>query len=317
MSVTLKLDNYPSLNVKETSKLSVDANPTATSLTLLNNNNIALNDPMLIGSPGSETAEIRMVQSATGATIVVTDALTLAHRAFDPVTTLIGNQLKVYRAANVDGTQPADGSFAVFSGSTVAIDPDQISTTFTDQAGSSAYWYKYTFVNSVTLTETSLADSLAVRGGGYAVYCSVDDIRQQASLTNNKWISDAAVSEKRTIAQAEIDAALVGLYVVPFVAPINALIANITAMLAAGLLLTDSYGQNTTGTSQNGKQKLTDARALLLRVSTKDLILTNVLGVGTAQDDANTVQSWPNNSTADADESQSGGDHLFRISHRF
>ncbi|MGK3945791.1 hypothetical protein ABK046_46530, partial [Streptomyces caeruleatus] len=89
------------------------------------------NQFVVIGQRGTELAELRKVSSITdGDTLVLTANLANPHTQFEQVTVLFGNQIKVYRASNVNGTQPADASFAELS--TTTIDPDQASTTIVD-----------------------------------------------------------------------------------------------------------------------------------------------------------------------------------------
>lgn len=273
MSTTLKIDNYTSVNVKERTSLATDIEPAATSLTLVNNQNIAPGDYILVGNPGSETGEIRVAASVSGATIVVSDAITLRHDAYESVVGLIGNQLKIYRALNVDGTQPADSKFEVY-GTPVDIDPDQLSTTYTDPTGGPGYWYKSTFFNSTTSAETALADSGAARGGNVGNYATLDEIRDLAGFKNNRNIADSKIQEFRSNAQDQVNGSLSGVYVIPFVAPINGYINLITKTLAAGFLKLDQFGQS----NEDGNEMITWAQAQLKAIRGGDLTLTDAAG---------------------------------------
>jgi hypothetical protein len=314
MSLTLKLDNYLSNNLVESANLDADSLAAATTLTLRSNQGLAAADFILVGLPGSEQAEIATIQALSGAAgLTFATGLKYPHSRFDPVNKLFGDKIKLYRAANVDGSQPADGSFSLLT--TLALDPDQAMTTYTDSSGGAGFWYKYNYFNSTSSAETDLGDATAIRGRTY--YCTIDDVRQKAGLQNNKWVTDNTIASARAAAQAEVDSELGGLYTVPFTqTPINALISTVTAQLAAGLLLTDDYGVNAAGTSKDGDAKLIGARALLARIKTKELILTDLKG-SEIDNNAGTVQSWPDATTATTDEASAGGDHLFRISHTY
>lgn len=318
MAVTLRIDNYSPLNQLENTIFDADVIAGATTLLVRNTGGIVVNSYIVLGTPGAESTElvqIATVPNSTSFTLVA--AAKFNHFRFDPIQQLFGNQIKIYSAPNVDGTQPIDTVFTALAGGQFAMFYDQSSTNYTDAAGSAAIWYKFTYLNTTTSGETALGDSGAARGGGYATYCTIDNIRDQASLQGNRWITDAQIANKRAIAQAEIDSELSGVYAVPFIAPINALIADLTARLASGLILSDSYGMNSAGTSQDGNERLAEAREILQRIKTKSLVLTDVKGNETDNYGTNTVQSWPNATTAGLAESDNGGDHMFRVGHTY
>lgn len=316
MPATIRVSNYDPINIKERSVLDADAAAAATALVVQTNQNIVADDYLLVGTQGSESSEIVRVQSTSGARSVtlVAPGLTIPHARFATITILNANQVRLYRAANVDGTTPADASFAVLA--TKNIDPDQLNTDFSDAGGGSGYWYKFTYRHEVSTAETSLAAANAARGAGYGGYCSVFDIRGEAGLVNNTYIKDGTFDDARREAQAEIDGALYGIYVVPFTPPINSLIAKITKLIAAGLVLTSDFGPMNTGTNKNGKAKLDEGRALLERIKSGELKLTDVQGVDTSSSTAR-ASVWPNNSTATADADVGGGTRKFRVSDRY
>ncbi len=95
---------------------------------------IAASDKIYLGPLASETSEIATVFSTAGKNVTFTTDLTNEHRRFESVTKLFGDQIKVYRAANVDGNIPIDASFSQI-GSATDIDPDQTFTIFTDGSG--------------------------------------------------------------------------------------------------------------------------------------------------------------------------------------
>ena len=86
------------------------------------------------------------------------------------------------------------------------------------------------------------------------------------------------VDAKRQAAQAEINGALSGHYTIPFASPVNPFIADLTARIAAGLLLTQSYGIYASMNTNNGEQKLKDARAQLLQLQNGQMTLTDTAG---------------------------------------
>jgi hypothetical protein len=296
MSTILSIQNFSDRNVKETTALNLDAPIGSTALTVSNNQNIAANDYLLVGNPGGETTEILAVSSVATAVTVNTAATTLIHNRFDPVRALVGNQIRIYTAPNVSGLQPADTAFTTIL-ATIAIDPDQAQTIYTDATGTSNTWYKFTYYNSTTTSETSLADSTSARGGGVGNYCSIEQIRNQG--VKSRYISDSTIDQKRQAAQSEINGALVGHYAVPFVAPINPFIVDLTARLAAGLILTTQYGIFSTLNTTNGKALLDEARKQLVALQTDsaDLVDSNGNSIGLTTPGASAVEGWPNETT--------------------
>lgn len=273
MSVTLKIDNYPSLNIKETSSLSLDVEPGATSITLLNNDNITDGDFVVFGRRDSETAELKTINSVSGATIVVTEPISFHHDAFGDVTALFGSQLKIYRADNANGTTPADGAFTQL-GDPIDLDIDQAFTAFTDPDGGDAYWYKYVYFNPTTNEQTDLVYCFAVRGGTAGQYATIDDIRGAAGFSNNRNITDFYIDGFRRSAQDQVNGKLAGVYVVPFTAPINGFITQITRTLAAGHLKLDQYGQN----NEEGQEMVQWAEDQLQAIRSGEYTLTDSAG---------------------------------------
>jgi len=315
MSQTLKINNFSSLNIVERSQLDADAAAAATSITVKNSQDYAANGHLYIGRLGSDTGEKVTISSITNATTIATSALVRPHNRFDDLTSLFGNKVKVYRAANVDGTQPADASFSLLA--TIDIDFDQNYTQYTDSTGSSDYWYKFTFYNPTTSTETTLADSSAARGASFGLYCSVEDVKKKAGLEGNRYLEDSLVDQKRQAAKAHIDGVLGGMYVVPFTAPINPLIREISSMLAAGYLLTSEWGASSASTRAEGEELIKLAEAQLEKINSKKLVLTNVIGVSETVADAGGFNAWPNAQT-DTTQAESGGaERQFRMADRY
>lgn len=266
MSQTIKIPNYSLLNQLETSQLNADAVVGATALGVNFSNNLAANDYLVLGSIGGEDAELVTISTVTDASHITTSALTKPHSALDRVTKLFGNQIKVYRAANVDGSAPADSGFASIA--TFSIDVDNVDTTYTDAAGSDAYWYKFTYYNSATTSETAISEASPVRGGGYGNYCSLESIINVAGLHTNRYISQYQVDQARQAAQDEIDGALIGRYTIPFTDPVPEKIRDITTRLAAGLLLID-IGSNSPAAIAQGEKKRDAARADLMAIQSR------------------------------------------------
>lgn len=317
MSATINIDNYGSANLLEPTTLGADITVATDSISVENNDNISASDNLIIGGLGSETAEKATVESVSGSESITLSADTkFEHAKGEPVNRLFGTQIKLYRAANSDGTQPADSAFAAV-GSAHDIDFDQPTTLVEDATGGSDYWYKFTYYNGTS--ETRLADSLAVRGGDYGNYCTLDDVRDEAGFKRARYITNAMIDVHRQAAKALVDASLNGIYVIPFAQPVNPLIRSITRRLAAGYLLLEQYGHYTTQNTKNGQSKIDgvtnkDKTGDLDKLINGSLTLTDTAGNNTElPDSSGGFRGHPNASTKDAPADEGGGGFLFQI----
>jgi len=311
--------NFPSTNIAEIGKIVADAQSGQAIVTLENPQNITGNDFLLVGEKGQSTAELKKVLSLTGNNVTFTANLALKHYYNEPVYKLRGDQIKVYRANNVNGQVPVDGLFSTIA--TFGIDPDQPSTEYFDADGGEAYWYKYTYFNSDSLVETDLVDSVATRGGDYHQYCTVDDVRNNAGFDNNTYIPDAIIDGCRTSAQDFINGALsVAGYTLPltdsygnfFVPPS---IKYLTTELAAGFLLRKDYGVGADGTNKEGKSKIDWVMDILKKITDRELSLSDLENIALNQDTG--MGGWPDSTTKDQTEEDAGGGIAFSISHKF
>lgn len=320
MSYTLNLRSFPELNIIEESELSADIAASSTGLSLKNNQGLSADDYLILGTIGSEKAELVSVSSVDSDQVQVTlsAGVKFAHDKFDRVTKLYGNQMKIYRASNVDGSIPANGSFSVLA--TIDIDPDQISTKYEDTSGSSDYWYKRTFYNEANDTETPIAEATAYRGSAYPEYCTIEQIKDKAGLKNNRWIPTERIDEKRRAAQSMIDARLTGTYTVPFTPPINQLINEITQSYAAGLLL---LSEATTRAGRERGQELMDSvtnnegTGTLDRLDKRELKLVGLIGNDETTPNSTGYSGYPNSNTATNPPEEGGGARMFRVSDRY
>jgi hypothetical protein len=280
MSQTLQLSNFDDPNIRETAKLNADVTVNDTALTINFSDNLDAGDFLYLSRLGSESGEVVTVASIIDADSITTSAATKPHSRFEDATVLFGDQIKIYRATNVDGSLPADDTFSFLD--TTNIDYDQSTTTYVDDTGGSGYWYKYIYRNSSSGEETLLTDSSAARGGGVGNYCSIQAIREEAGFQNNKYINDSQVNNERQAAQDEINGELAGIYTIPFEVPINPMITRITKVLAAGFLLSKDYGVVNTFSTNNGTTKTKEARDLLAKIANKEYVLTDATGTDTS-----------------------------------
>jgi hypothetical protein len=315
MSQTIKVKNFSDINVLEYTQLTSDIASSVTSLPVENSQDFGANDYALVGTPGSKTSELFLVDSAPSTTSITIDTATgLDHNAYEPVTRLFGNQINIYRAANVDGSAPADLAYSLLA--TIDIDPNDADTIYTDATGGGGYWYKYTFLNVATSAESDRPSANAVRGNFTVAYCSLDEIRQEAGFKYATYIDDIQIDAKRQAAQSEINSTLSSYYDVPFSAPISPLLSDICKRLAAGLLLQEQY-RRVSDPDTNGTNKLTQVRADLQKLIHPELSGTPLLdanGQNIALPNPNTSGSgWPDATTTDSDPSAGGAQRYFRM----
>lgn len=318
MSATLQLDNFGDQNVYEVSQLEADSAVDDTDFTIENPQNFAANNYLFLGRRGSEGAELFSISSLASNVITASSGALRAHSRFDEALHLFGNKIKLYRAPNVDGNQPSDDDFTAVTSGTIDIDTDQLYTEYVDADGSSDYWYKYTYYNPVNDVETPLEDSSSERGGSIGIYASLFEIREEAGISNNRYISNSRVNDARKAAQEEVHSKLSGIYTLPFETPVNSMINRIVKLLAAGFLLTSTYGVVNALSTNNGDNKTKEARDLLQKLSTKELVLNDVTGTDTSlPGTGRSFGGWPDASTAGTDTTRGGAERNIRMGQIF
>lgn len=236
---TISLKNFPNQNIVQSTTLTADIAAAVTSLPVENSGGFVAG-PVLIGYPGSERAELVTASATPSGSTITVGATKLPHNSSDPVYLVYGDQVKIYSAADTFGTgqQPADGAFTHVA--TVSINANAANTSYTDTAGTTATWYKYTFYNSVTTNETAIADSRAAQAGA-PHYVSLDDIRSSAGFDDAPSVTDDKIAKFRDAAEREIDGALSAIIILPLPQPTNPIIEQITKNIAAGELMQDEY----------------------------------------------------------------------------
>lgn len=313
MPTTLRAQNFSPINIKENTYVDADAAVGATSVTAKSAQNIAQNDFIYIGGPNSEGTEKRQVGAVSGQTLPVS-ALTFAHKRYEQIMAVNGDQIKFYRAANVDGSIPAAASFSAVSGGTVDIDADQLFTDFTDTGGSSSYWYTYTYRNSTTTNETELDPQVAVRGDDYNHYTAIDAIRKEAGFQNNTFITDGLISLHRDAAESEINGILIANYSLPLDQPVPAMVEYMARRLAAGMLL--AAESLTKEDKEKGEGMMTSVRDMLTKIGNRTMSLVDYQG-NSMLTAGNAMGGWPDNTTEEALPEDGGSERMFRISDRY
>ena len=269
MSATLAIESFGKSNLRERSQLLEGVNAGESVIKLLSTADYAPGDILYVGTLSLECCERAVIASVDSAQqITLTNQIKFDHGAYDPVCSVLGDTIRIYRAPADGNNPPAEGMYVALAAR--SIDSEQLSTYYRDPAGSADFWYRFTYTNLTSGAETSLAASRAVRGQAFGAYCSLREIREEASALNARSLPDTTVEQCRTNAQSEINAALKNVYgaKVPF-APVPDLIRTLTIQLAAGLLYQVRYP----GRESLWEGRLKDARTVLKQLQTRDVVI--------------------------------------------
>ncbi|MFA5396246.1 MAG: phage protein Gp36 family protein [Methanogenium sp.] len=254
----------------EKTYLSADEAAGQTSLSVENSQGFASADYLVVDIIGSEIAELLKISSTSTNSITLASAITIAHAKGTQLQVIRYNQRKFYRSSTEDGTY----SHLSSEGSPVNIQVDQPEgTEFEDSSGTSSSWYKSTYYNSTTGTESSLDDAVATKAGDTEHYTSIYKIKVEAGFQNNSYIGSDLVDRFRTEAEAQADGAVVGVYQLPFSSSPK-LFQHIVTLLAAGNLLAKEYGlEADVEISKTGQRKIERAEELLEKIRDGKIIL--------------------------------------------
>ena len=309
MSQTLNLSNFSSSNVLARTKLTSDIAAGISSVGVQNTQGFAAG-PITIGNPGQQTTELITALAPTSATAIPVSGTTkLGHNFSDDVLLLFGDSIRIYRANDQYGTgqQPDDSQFSQIA--TVAINPTSDVTTYIDSAGVSGQWYKYTYINTTTQAETTLANSSATQAGQQH-YVSLDDIRMAAGFISNRNVTDTMIEAKRDAAEKEINGALLPVYNFPLPQPTNPIIAEIAKQLAAGMLMHELYmtispqmaaeGESKADKARNGGGSFTSLQDLV----NKDIVLTDASFTEVTIAEIHGFGGYPDATTTDSESNQ-------------
>ena len=246
---------------------SADETVGQTVLSVKNEQGFSVDDYIVLGKRGNEQAEIRQISSTSTASGVMTITISLAtssaHYEDESIQKIRYNQRKFYRSTSESGTY----THLSAEGSPVNIEVDNPEgTEFEDSSGSSTSWYKATYYNSTTLTETSIDDSVAVKAGDAEHYTSIYKIKNEAGFANNAFINSDIVSDYRDEAENQAESAVATVYSLPFSAQPK-LFQQIVTLLSAGLLLSKEYGmESDVEISKTGQRKIERAESLLDKI---------------------------------------------------
>lgn len=232
-------------------------------LTVPNSSGFSVNDYIVVGSEGSEGAELVKITALTDTSLTV-DVLAIAHKADEPVLQYRYNKRKFYGAETATGTYTeltGDGSPKTI----LVTDPQGTQFEYT---GATYTYFKATYYNSTTTEETALGDSYAYQADESLRYCSIYSIRKQAGLVINPYITDGMVETYRKRAESEIKSTIMTRYTLPLqksdgTYEVPAIIENCAVLLAAGYMDYQEFGKDGEGVKWLG-----EARGILKSIKT-------------------------------------------------
>lgn len=260
-------------------------------LTLVNNDGLAQNDYIAIGYEGNELCELEQINAAvTAGSDVRVATLKFNHKAGEPIVKYRYNERKFYGATTETGSYTELTS----DGSPAAIQVDDPQGAILEYTGSTYTYFKATYYNSQTAEETDIADAVAVLGDQSLRYATLYAIRKQAGLTENPYIDDGRIEEKRKQAESEINSAIMARYTLPL-SEVPPLITRICILLAGGYLDYEEFGSDGQGVKWLG-----EGRALLksLANGTQRLLGADYTELA-VNAKVNQISGYPDNSAAD------------------
>lgn len=282
----MKILSSPLEEFVKTDKTKIAADVAAGSskaITVVNANEFAVDDYIIVGVIGNEKSEIAKITVVSG-NIITVETLGIAHKNGDPITKVLFNQRRLY------GCLTKDGTFTAIEIKDIEVDNPQ--GTFFEYAGIYTY-FKCTYYSEVE--ESSIDDTVAVLGGESDRYCSIEAIKKQAGLYENPYTNNADVERKRSAAENEIDSAIGHLYSLPL-SEIPALIENMTVLLAAGYLDYQEFGDESGGVKWLG-----EARGMIKNIIAGRRKLLGSDKTELTRLSASTLKGYPNSSCEDED----------------
>lgn len=249
-------------------------------LNIGNNNGFSNGSFVVIGYEGSELCEMQQVNlDVTDGKTIRVATLRFNHKAGEPIVRYSYNKRKFYGCATKDGTY----SELIADGSPKDIQVDDPRGSILEYTGTQYSYFKSTYYNSLTITETSIADAIPVYGDQSIRYASLWGIRKHAGLANNELYSDVRIEQKRKQAENEIDSAISSLYTLPLTS-VPALLTQLCELLAAGYIDFEEFGKDGEGVNWLKEARailknITDRKRLLLDENSQELPRTGKTGV--------------------------------------
>jgi hypothetical protein len=298
IATNLVAANFDPANQKGSSSLTSDALIGATTLSVATVAEIDINDPLFFGSPTNQNMERVFVQSITGLVVTLTTALIYEHNIYEQIFVAYGDSIDFYRIPNTGAGVPDPTVTTPTSIQIVEIDPISYNTEYTDTSGGSAFYYGYTYQNSLTTDETPITDATWVIGGQVGHFTTIDRIRNEAGLMNVPAVTDQVLDEMRSAAEDYINDRLHNSYDIPLPTPYPPILGRIATLIAAGWTLQQQqYGQFSPKQDE-GDSKATEGEVKLQMIVDREMTLLDQFGHSLLLDEDLGVNSWPNSTTS-------------------
>lgn len=205
--IQLKINNQDLASGAKTSFLSADVASGASTITVQNIKDFAVNQILVIGSIGNEGTEIILTHASTapsGSTVTLASALTQSHSRGDSVMIVPFNQYELSHAT-VEGGALTLLTTTLGSG-LYAIDPEMDNTVYNDYEYSSGGYYVRK-KNSITSVFSSYSDFIPYTGLGDNTVGAIkkralDQLGEKISdLITNDFLNDSLNEARRIVDQ--------------------------------------------------------------------------------------------------------------------
>jgi hypothetical protein len=192
----------PDLSQNQKTFLSADEASGQTTLSVESGTNFSVNEYAIIGTPGQEHSEIKLVSSSTSSTIVV-GATSFAHPRGTQVTFIPFNQIVIENSTDI--------TFAAPTTVTVSIRADSLETFYEDIDGGATDYYRVKFKHEQGTRYSSYSDILIATGySDNSVYA----IKQRAleslgyKIGDFKWLTDSWLNRALYEGRRELESKL-------------------------------------------------------------------------------------------------------------
>ncbi|TFD14184.1 DUF1320 domain-containing protein [Cryobacterium sp. TMT1-21] len=267
MPTTIRAASFKNINLRERTELSVDALAGAVQIQVVSTEGYKVGDVIYVGTLSREGCERAAIGSIAGETLLnLASPLVQRHSTFEPVTSVVGDRIRIRRAINVNDKPPLLDAFAVLGHR--AIDADQAHSYYTDSTGGAGYWYLTSYWDETSNTETALDPMDALRGDDFGHYVYLEEIRSDAGFDSATNLKDYTIDAHRRAAESEVNAALSNRYTVPF-KPVPEIIHTLTLKLASALLRDQARQSSST------RSALADARKMLAQYGSGDVPISD------------------------------------------
>ena len=198
------LVQLPDLSENEKTFLSADEASGQTTLSVVSGTNFAANEYVVIGTPGQEHTEIRLVSSQTTSTIVISVATDFAHTRGTQITFIPFNRIEI--------TNDTDSTFgSVDETATISLRVDALQTFWEDIDGLATTYYRVRFNHEQGSRNSSYSDVVLATGFGDN---TVFAVKQRAlrsigqKLGDFDWLTDEWLNQVLWEGRRELEAKL-------------------------------------------------------------------------------------------------------------